>query len=143
MHRTFRHPPASVAPFAVAVGLALSACSGGEATLTPLAGSDAPQPSVVEIGAQDLAFTLDDLTSVDTELTFTAKAGTVVIRLANAGLALHDVTIEEISRNTKVTEAAPGSSSEGTIELVPGTYIFYCSVTGHRLAGMKGILEVS
>jgi uncharacterized cupredoxin-like copper-binding protein len=30
-----------------------------------------------------------------------------------------------------------------TLKLKPGRYVFYCSVPGHRQAGMEGTLNVS
>ena len=30
-----------------------------------------------------------------------------------------------------------------TLKLKPGSYVFYCTVPGHRQAGMEGTLNVS
>jgi uncharacterized cupredoxin-like copper-binding protein len=35
-----------------------------------------------------------------------------------------------------------GGSKTLAVTLKPGTYKFYCSVPGHRQAGMEGTLEV-
>ena len=39
-------------------------------------------------------------------------------------------------------EADGGSSQSKKIDLKPGKYTFYCSITGHRAAGMVGTLTV-
>lgn len=70
-----------------------------------------------------------------------AEAGEQTIFLANEGAAPHDVTIEEAGDET-VAEAEGGETDEGTIDLDAGTYTYYCSVAGHREAGMEGTLEV-
>ena len=33
--------------------------------------------------------------------------------------------------------------SAATFAVSPGTYLFYCGVPGHRLAGMEGVLTVT
>jgi uncharacterized cupredoxin-like copper-binding protein len=35
-----------------------------------------------------------------------------------------------------------GGVSTVNVKLAPGTYTFYCSVPGHRQAGMQGTLTV-
>jgi plastocyanin len=72
-----------------------------------------------------------------------AKAGTVTITMANMSPLEHNVTVAE---GTKVLGATPtfkGGSMKLTLKLKPGKYVFYCSVPGHRQAGMEGTLNVS
>ncbi len=72
-----------------------------------------------------------------------AKAGTVTIEFANASPVEHNLTIEEA--NKKVVGATPTFVSGKrtlTLKLSPGTYTFFCSVPGHRQAGMEGKLKV-
>jgi uncharacterized cupredoxin-like copper-binding protein len=35
-----------------------------------------------------------------------------------------------------------GEEAEVSAELVPGEYIFFCSIPGHREGGMAGVLTV-
>lgn len=72
----------------------------------------------------------------------TVPPGAHVLRLVNEGLLFHDVTVEELGDRT-VVGASGGETAEGRVELEPGTYTYYCSVPGHRLAGMEGTLEVA
>jgi plastocyanin len=72
-----------------------------------------------------------------------AKAGVVTIKMANASALEHNVTI---ARGTTVLGATPtfaGGTRLLTLKLKPGKYTFYCSVPGHRQAGMEGTLTVS
>lgn len=73
----------------------------------------------------------------------TAKAGNVSIDFTNMATLSHNVTIE--SSAGKVLGATPtfqGGSKTLTLNLKPGTYKFFCSVPGHRMAGMEGTLTV-
>jgi uncharacterized cupredoxin-like copper-binding protein len=40
------------------------------------------------------------------------------------------------------TPTFQGGAKTLTLSLKPGTYKFYCSVPGHRMAGMEGTLTV-
>jgi plastocyanin len=72
-----------------------------------------------------------------------ARAGKVTITLTNSSPIEHDVAV---AQGTKVLGATPvfaGGSRSITLHLKPGTYAFYCTVPGHRQAGMEGTLTVS
>ena len=72
-----------------------------------------------------------------------AKAGSVSIDFSNMAPEGHNVNIE--SSAGKVLGATPtfqGGSKTLTLDLKPGTYKFFCSVPGHRMAGMEGTLTV-
>jgi plastocyanin len=72
-----------------------------------------------------------------------AKSGKVTIDFANASPVEHDVTIAQGSTVLGATPVFTGGSKTLTLSLKPGTYTFYCSVPGHRQAGMEGTLNVS
>jgi plastocyanin len=73
-----------------------------------------------------------------------AKAGRVTIDFTNASPLEHNLTVA--SASGAVLGAMPtfrGGSKTLTLNLEPGVYKFYCSVPGHRQAGMEGTLTVS
>jgi plastocyanin len=73
----------------------------------------------------------------------TAKAGEVTIDFDNPQSLTHDVAIESSSgEEIGKTELIADGSDSTTVDLEPGTYTFYCSVPGHREAGMEGTLTV-
>jgi plastocyanin len=72
-----------------------------------------------------------------------AKAGKVSIDFKNASPVGHNVTIESSSGQTVgATETFSGGSKTLSVSLKPGKYKFFCSVPGHRQAGMEGTLTV-
>ncbi|MBI3998367.1 MAG: cupredoxin domain-containing protein [Armatimonadetes bacterium] len=101
-------------------------------------GSGQPVPPVagartIEIVATDFAFTPAEIT---------VRAGEVVnIRLVNRGVTLHDIVIpaQEIWIVAPEGESAITAFRAGA----PGTYEFFCSVPGHREAGMVGRIIVT
>jgi plastocyanin len=72
-----------------------------------------------------------------------AKAGTVAIAFTNASPIEHDVTVAQGASVVGATPTFIGGSKTATLTLKPGTYTFYCSVPGHRQAGMEGTLTVT
>jgi plastocyanin len=82
----------------------------------------------------NLAFTSDSAT---------AEAGEVTVNFTNSSPVPHDVRIEDKSgKEVGGTEVIQEGSDSGEVELKPGTYTFYCSIPGHRQAGMEGTLTV-
>ncbi len=78
------------------------------------------------------------------EKSATAKAGSVSIEFNNPQSLSHDVAVEDSSgEELGKTELVAGSSTTATIgNLKPGKYTFFCTVPGHREAGMEGTLTV-
>jgi plastocyanin len=73
----------------------------------------------------------------------TAEAGEVTVNFTNSSSVPHDVAIEDSGGETIAqTETLAEGSDSATANLKPGTYTFYCSVPGHRQAGMEGTLTV-
>jgi plastocyanin len=72
-----------------------------------------------------------------------ASAGNVTIAFTNNAQLGHNLTVA--SSSGAVVGATPtfeGGSKTLSLKLKPGTYTFYCSVPGHRQAGMQGTLVV-
>lgn len=140
-------------PRALAVGLVIgmlgvtaAGVAGAAAGVRPVHEEEEAEGGEGEEGEDAAEFPADALVfvAVDTayeEAPTTAEAGELTLGLDNQGSAPHDVTIEEAEDET-VVEANGGETATGTIELEPGSYTYYCSVPGHRAAGMEGSLEV-
>jgi plastocyanin len=93
-------------------------------------------------GGGTVSFTANpdgELAYEETEVT--APAGSVTIEFDNPASIDHDVVIEdggEVARTDVIADDTTSTSAE----LEPGEYTFYCSVPGHRDAGMEGTLTV-
>jgi plastocyanin len=73
----------------------------------------------------------------------TAKAGKNKIEFDNPAPIPHDVKIEEDGKEKGGTELVTNGTAEATVQLDAGEpYVFFCSVPGHRQAGMEGKLTV-
>jgi plastocyanin len=71
------------------------------------------------------------------------NAGQVTIEFDNPSSTDHDVTIED-DGGTEVaaTDIIADDSATANADLQSGSYTFFCSVDGHRQAGMEGPLTV-
>jgi len=125
---------------------------GGEEAEEAAEGSEEPVgPTENETGKKPSnkggASTTLQVEASETALAFnttslTAKAGQVTVDFTNPSAIPHNVAIEQNGKEISGFEPiAEGEESE-TADLKPGTYTFFCSVPGHREAGMEGTLVV-
>ena len=119
------------------------ATTGGETTTAAAGGA-----GTKEEGGGGAAAALEFEADPGGQLAYTTtsastKAGEVTIDFNNPQPLPHDVKIES-SDGEEVggTDTVSEGSESATVELEPGTYTFYCSVPGHREAGMEGTLTV-
>ena len=117
---------------------ALSACGGGgsSSSTTPASTSGGGGGgSTVKISADPSGALKFEQTDVS------ATAGSITIDFTNMSSLPHDVKIEGNGASGG-TDEITDSSTTATVDLEPGTYTFFCSVDGHRAAGMEGTLTV-
>ncbi len=107
--------------------LLLGACSSGGG-LPAVSGPPGPK---LEVTATEMRYTPSEIA---------LRAGDVPVALRNEGAVVHDLRIEK--KPALLLEAAPGQASTATWPLGKGRYRIYCSLPGHRSAGMEGVLEV-
>ena len=70
------------------------------------------------------------------------EAGTVTIKLTNESSIEHNVAVAQGSRQLGVSDTIKGSETELKLDLKASEYEFYCTIPGHRQAGMEGTLAV-
>jgi plastocyanin len=71
-----------------------------------------------------------------------AKAGELTLEFTNEASVPHDVKIEDAGEEIGGTDDISNDTVSTKLDLKPGRYTFYCSVGGHREAGMEGTLNV-
>jgi len=139
---------------AAVTAVALVACGGGGSSSTTATneasgGSAATTTSGGGGGGGGASSTIK-LAADPSQIAFdtkslTAKAGNITIDFDNPNNALgHDVCVEAEGENELgCSKVVTGSSTTLDLSNVkPGTYTFYCSVDGHKDAGMEGTLTV-
>lgn len=75
--------------------------------------------------------------------TVVTPPGNTNFHLINSQSEGHDLTIEEVGGGSAETRVVSEGSAWRRISLFDGKqYVFYCSVPGHRKAGMEGTIEI-
>jgi plastocyanin len=151
--RTRTRGALAVSLLALALGaFALAGCGGGSNTASSAASAPLSTPSTATQSTTAATPTPAGALSLEAnpegqlkynKTSLTAKAGKVSIDFTNMSPLGHNVTIESSAH--KILDALPtfqGGSKTLTLDLKPGTYKFFCSVPGHRMAGMEGTLTV-
>jgi plastocyanin len=135
----------TVAVGMVSVLLAVSAI--GSAIITSALEEDeeeeTAQPAAKERGGSALRLSADP----GGELRFDrqsleARAGQITLVMDNPSSVPHNISIEGRGVDQEGDTVGEGGRSTVRAKLRPGDYNFYCSVPGHRQAGMQGRLTV-
>jgi uncharacterized cupredoxin-like copper-binding protein len=96
------------------------------------------EASAVAEGARRVEVVADSLSFEPVEIHVTAGEDIAIV-LSSEDM-LHDFTIDDLGAHVS---AEAGETAEGGFHAAePGRYDFYCSVEGHREAGMEGTLVV-
>lgn len=129
--------------------VAVPACGSDDGDQTESAANDRAQfekehPGSAAYGSPPLEFEADpdgDLAFTEDEVT--AKAGNVTIEFTNPQSTPHNVTLGPKGGGKVETETISNDFAAVTITLNEDEeFIFYCSVPGHRKAGMEGTVRV-
>lgn len=144
----------TLALVAVALTVGLAACGGSSGSSSSASSSSAPSSSSSSSSSASssgggASSTITDAADPSGQLKFTkstltAKAGKDTIQFTNSSQLAHNMTIVDSSgKQVGSTPTFTGGTKSFTADLKPGKYTFYCSVPGHRQAGMQGTLTVS
>ena len=129
-------------------GFGLAACGGDDNEDTTAAATTTTETETATAGGGG-ASTVDIAAPADGNLAFdqtdlTTKAGAVTINFNNPASISHDVKVEDSSgAELGGTELVAQGDATATVDLQPGSFTFFCSVPGHREAGMEGTLTVN
>ena len=107
----------------------------GEEEAAPEGGEQGTAAETLQLAADPGAIAYDTTT-------LTAKAGEVTIDFDNPAPIEHDVAIEKDGEEIAKSETITEGNTSVSAELEAGAYTFFCSVPGHREAGMEGTLTV-
>ena len=137
----------AVAALAV-LGLTACGSSSSDNSTTAAASTPASTTPASGGGAGGGASTVDISTPSGSTLAFdqktvSAKAGSVTVNFDNKQPLQHDVAVADSSGKVLgQTNLVSSGTANATVNLQAGTYTFYCTVPGHRDAGMEGTLTV-
>jgi uncharacterized cupredoxin-like copper-binding protein len=140
----------AIAAVAALSMLGLAACGGGSDDNNDTTAAATPPPATTTGGGGGGGggATIDFSTPSGSELAYNQKsasttAGTDTISFDNVQAQEHDVKIEDSSgAEVGGTDLVASGTATATVDLQPGSYTFFCSVPGHREAGMEGTLTV-
>jgi plastocyanin len=127
-----------------ALSLALAACGGGSSsnstTTTTNASTPAAQTGGGSTGGGSSSGTAVNVTLADFSISIAGgtslNPGTYTFNVSNSGPTAHNLTIEGPGVNEPATPTFTSGTQKLTVTLTQGKYEFFCSVPGHKEAGM-------
>jgi plastocyanin len=140
-----RGGPQTLAVGTVSVVLAVSAI--GSAIITSALEEDeadeTAQPAARERGGNALRLSANPGGELGFDRqSLEARAGQTTLVMDNPSSVPHNISIEGRGVDQEGDTVGKGGRSTVRAKLRPGDYDFYCSVPGHRQAGMQGTLTV-
>jgi uncharacterized cupredoxin-like copper-binding protein len=100
---------------------------------------EAEEPADEEAAAEDVTVEMVDIDFNPNEFTIPAETE-VTVRLPNQGASVHNFHIDPLDIHSE--DVDPGDETTVTINAEAGDYEYYCSIPGHREAGMVGTVHV-
>ncbi|HEX8001655.1 MAG TPA: plastocyanin/azurin family copper-binding protein [Mycobacteriales bacterium] len=134
---------------ATAAGCSLPAAEEAKARTNADAAHGSPFPTLApsQAGAPTLDIVAPGHEAVWEKSEYTAKAGVVNIAFSSLQKSNHNLNLVGPGAPYPllwgVDAGSPANKLTHSVELQKGTYTFYCSVQGHRQAGMQGTITVS
>jgi plastocyanin len=121
----------------ITAALTLSACASEEPASTDDV-AEAPADSgaggsLTFVGTDDVAWA---------ETSTSVAPGTVEVTIECGEGVNHTVAIEGVQGGEELAACDPGGTGSATVELEAGDATYFCTVPGHRDAGMEGTLTV-
>ncbi len=111
--------------------LLISATACGSDSVAPYFEPKGPPVATLEVSAKNFSYTPEDPKL--------PEAGIIAVQLTSEQ-GVHDFVIEGVPGFS--VDVSGGQTATNKVELDAGEYTFYCSVPGHRSAGMEGTLTV-
>jgi plastocyanin len=135
--RRFRGLAAALIATVLLGAVVLTGCGGGGSSGGGGGGSAYVEPKgaateTIAVEAGNFYFKPDKITATPgiAKIELTAKGG------------IHDFVFDGAYPGFILEADGGGGTQSKKIDLKPGTYTFYCSIAGHRAAGMEGTLTV-
>jgi plastocyanin len=128
------------------LALPLAACGSSSSSSTTT--SSAASTTTAAGGGGGGGATVNVAAAADGSLAFdqkslSAPAGSDTFDFNNPSPVTHDFCIEDSSGSeVGCSDSVSNGKTQLTEDLQPGTYTFFCSIDGHRQAGMEGTLTV-
>jgi len=137
--------PACIVLFFTLVVLVAAGCGGGSDNSSSDTAADTGGAADTSggSGGETLQLAADPSGALKFDPTaLEATAGQVTIDFTNDSSVPHNVTIEGNGIEEVASDTVTGDKCSVSADLPAATYTFYCSVDGHKAAGMEGTLTV-